>query len=134
MKLAGVWETADYFSKTASEINRTLAISAIAVIWVFKSDSPQGPHVAHEFLWPGICALISLTLDLAQYVWGEAVWRRFGLRIEKRKQQLGSAFVDDFLAPSWMNYPTTAFFWAKILFVALSYCLLLRVLISRVLE
>jgi hypothetical protein len=42
MKVEEYWKTFNEFSGKASEINRQLAFAAIAVIWLFKVDTPAG--------------------------------------------------------------------------------------------
>ena len=54
--------------KRASDVARQLAFAAIAVIWLFKKDTPQGQlSIPHDLIFPGFLVLAALAADFLQY-------------------------------------------------------------------
>jgi hypothetical protein len=65
----------EYYTSKASEIGRSLALGGIAVIWIFKTTSTDGSLTIPSLLIaPLIWLVISLSLDLLQYVIGGLIW------------------------------------------------------------
>jgi len=62
------------FSGKASDATRQLAFAAIAVIWLFKKDTPQGQLSIPYLFVPGILVVAALTADLLQYSVGAGIW------------------------------------------------------------
>jgi hypothetical protein len=63
------------FSGKASDATRQLAFAAIAVIWLFKKDAPQGQlSIPYDLFVPGILVVAALTADLLQYTVGAGIW------------------------------------------------------------
>jgi len=126
----------DYYVFTAktSEIARTLALSAIAIVWIFRKDIPvSGQPIAYIvlpklLLFGAIGAVLTLTLDLCQYAWASAIfgwWCRF-------KERRGIKLDAEISAPPWFNWPTLLFFWSKLASIAVTYFLLARFLLGQV--
>lgn len=118
----------DYSSK-ASEIARTLALSAFAIVWIFRAqpDDPSALIFPRALIEVASCAALALAFDLAHYIVGAAIWGYWVRRQEKR----GSNDETILLAPRWLNWPTLGFFWAKLAIVVVSYSLLLIFLWDR---
>ena len=81
MKLAECRATAREFSGKASEITRTLCYSAIAVIWVFRTQSEAGVALPASLFAPGFFVVLALALDLFHYISGAFVWSGFAAGI-----------------------------------------------------
>jgi hypothetical protein len=119
----------DYYehSGRASDVARTLALSAIAVVWVFKKETEASyaldpPLVASAFL-----AVAALASDILQYTWQAAVWGVW----TRRKELEGAAEDTPLVAPPWFNWPAMMLFAAKLGLVLCCYVVLLRYLASR---
>jgi hypothetical protein len=113
------------FSGKASEIARTLALSGLAVVWIFKVDSKDGPHVPPQLVLPAFLFVLALALDFLQYVVQTAIWGIY----QRYKERKGTKEKSEFLAPAWFNWPATFFlFPGKILVVCGGYVVLLNYL------
>lgn len=65
-------------SGTASEVSRNLGFAGIAVIWIFKADLPEKAYtLAPELYHAGVVIVLSLALDLLQYVFSSLIWGAF---------------------------------------------------------
>lgn len=80
------------YTTQASTVARSLALSAIAVVWLFAGGL-AGKDATPEQLLANVrsataldvalrFALLALLLDLLQYVWAAAAWGRFHREIE----------------------------------------------------
>jgi hypothetical protein len=121
------------FSGKASDIARTLALSAIAVVWIFRKDAPvSGEPFAHILLpklllFGAIGAVLTLSLDLCQYTWAAAIyggWSRF-------KERRGIKLDAQVRVPPWFNWPTLLCFWLKLVSIGVTYYFLARFLVSQ---
>lgn len=54
----------------ASEISRTLCLSGLAVVWIFRTPTVTGSFLAPALLWVSGLLVLALLLDLIQYVVG----------------------------------------------------------------
>ena len=120
MKLKDVRESYYEFSGKTSDLVRTLALSAIAIVWVFRIESDDGPALAAPLLIAGLLAVSALAFDLLQYVVATIIWG--GFHRQKEKAQLGEEA--EFDAPGWINRPSLTFFALKIILVAAAYFVL----------
>ena len=115
-------------SGKASDVARTLALSGIAVIWVFAIGGHDGNYkLPHELLSPGLFIVLSLFFDLAQYVIGASTWGIFARHHEKR----GVDSDAELTAPPWFNWPALACFFLKLACVAAAYIQLIWFLWGR---
>jgi hypothetical protein len=64
-------------TKQASELTRTLAISGIAAIWVFRESVDGGYKFDDASLVAGVSFCLSLLADLLHYVVGATLYRKF---------------------------------------------------------
>lgn len=113
------------FSGKASDIARTLALSGLAIIWIFnKSDGGGGLYLPREFFAPAIWLVLALAFDLLQYVVAAFVWGTFHRVMEKRRRKSDDLIVAD----SRLTWPQNTFFGLKLLAVAIAYVQLLQFL------
>ncbi|MER7568345.1 hypothetical protein ABTZ93_36110 [Streptomyces sp. NPDC097941] len=87
-------------SGTTSSIIRQLALAGIAVVWLLAGGlQKDGVHLTQILLAAGLLIVISLFLDLAQYVWTTAclaVWVWSKERKARKELQPGEdANVDE---------------------------------------
>jgi hypothetical protein len=111
------------FSGKASDVARTLALSGLAVIWIFKQDGENGPSLPGEFLEPALWLVIALACDLLQYIVASAVWGIFHRYHEKR-----SKADKELSAPWFLPWFQNSFFYAKLVAVSMAYYFLLQYL------
>jgi hypothetical protein len=122
MKLVDVRKAYYEFSGTVSKIARTLALSGIAVIWVFKTDSVDRPHLPRELVLTTFLLVAALALDLMHYVTAIVVWGTYH-RVKERQH---TTEATEFEVPRWFNWPTTFFlFPSKVIALAAAYVFLL---------
>lgn len=105
MKLVDARNAYYEFSGKVSDISRALALAGIALIWVFKIDSKDGPHVPHELILPAFVLVLALSADFLHYVVATFAWGMY----HRYKEKKGATEKDQFLAPRWINWPTTLF-------------------------
>lgn len=130
MKVSDYWQCYYDFSDRASSIARTLSLSAIALIWIFKVDTPGGgSKVPPELLPPAVWIVVSMTLDFVQYLYLSAVWRIHARRMEKRH---GSTCETEFEHPHWIPAVGEVLFVAKHITLIVGYGLLIEYLLRRV--
>ncbi len=121
MKLQEYRETFYSFSGKASDISRQLAFAAIAIIWLFKKDTPAGQiTVPPDLVLPGILTVAALTADLLQYSLGSLIWHHHYRSLEKRSVP---ETADTQHSP-WLERPITGLFVIKVILVILAYCLI----------
>jgi hypothetical protein len=83
MKLKDI--RAQYYAQTtkASDVARQLSFAGIAAIWVFKTDSTNGPTVPSVLLPAAIAFALALLSDLFQYASGGLLWMSHNFRAER---------------------------------------------------
>ncbi|MBA4056405.1 MAG: hypothetical protein C0490_16945 [Marivirga sp.] len=124
------WEDEyQYFSGKASEVNRTLALGGIAVIWVFHEDSPlSGPALELQFIWPLAFLTLSLFFDLVHYFAGAEIWYNFFLYHEKNTPVKEH---DNIKAPVWKRKVVSSFFYIKVFWMVAAYISLIVILFNK---
>ena len=114
------------FSAKASDVSRQLAFAAIAVIWLFKTDSPTGQiNIPPDLIWPGILIVAALAADLLQYVAGSLIWGSYARYLE-RKHLRGVERHN-----KWLPLPIWGLYVIKIALVIGAYILILLFLIRK---
>lgn len=108
-----------YFTGKASDVIRQLGLAAIALVWLFKVDVAGRPQLPNLLFVAAYWAVVSLALDLLQYLYGAAAWGIFhGI-----KERAG---ISEFEAPRPINWLTIVFFWGKAISMIMSYAYILR--------
>jgi hypothetical protein len=114
------------FSAKASDITRQLAFAAIAVIWLFKTDTTTGQiTIPPDLIWPGILIVAALAADLLQYVAASLIWGGYAYYLE-RKDIPGVERHSN-----WLPLPMWALFVIKIVLVICAYFLILLFLLRK---
>ncbi|MCF8260470.1 MAG: hypothetical protein K9J12_06825 [Melioribacteraceae bacterium] len=121
MRLKDVRENYNYYSQKTSDIIRQLNFAGIAIIWIFKTVGISNQSIPSELVLPAIFIIISLGLDLLQYISGSLVWGIYNRLKEFKKVKED----ENFLAPRYFNWGTIFFFWSKILMLIVAYYFLL---------
>jgi hypothetical protein len=116
-------------SGKASDVARSLAFAAVAIVWIFKVGEGPAAKPSLEFLPPLLLSVITLAFDLLQYVSLALAWGAYSRLKEWKVTDPRSD--PDIAAPSWLNWAGVAFFWAKLICVVSTYVLLARILWTR---
>lgn len=125
MNLSDARETYYFYSGKLSDINRNICFAGIAVVWIFVTKvSTSEIKLEKEFLVPLILFVISLALDLLQYLTSTITWSMFHRIKEKSDIQEDS----DFKAPRWFNWPPLIMFYLKVFATISGYAVLLKII------
>ena len=76
--------TKDNYTRQTSDLNRNLAFAGIAVIWIFVSMKSECLYIPLYLLIALLLFVLTLTLDLLQYVFLSISWVLFFRYVEKR--------------------------------------------------
>lgn len=110
-----------YYSATSkvSDNIRSLALSAVAIVWVFKINTLDGSliKIPHELYWALLFAFCALAVDLVQYVYTSLVLGIFCYR----KEKIGTKDDDVITINEKMNWPTIIIFYLKVFVIIFSY-------------
>jgi len=122
MRLADCLEAYQYNSGQVSSNVRQLGFAALASVWLFKSTS-KGETVTLPLLlwWVGGLSVAALFFDFVQYLWNATAWGQY----HRRQELKGIAVNEEFLAPTWINWPGNGLFVLKVCCLFLCYFLLL---------
>ncbi len=122
-----------YYTHTgnASSVARQIAFAGIAVIWLFNTPAGDKPiNLPSELVFVALLLVISMSLDLLQYVSASLVWGLFSRNQEiKNKHKLKS---DPYCpANPLLNWPSLICFWLKIVFLIASYIYLGKFMLTK---
>jgi hypothetical protein len=122
----------DEVTKQLGDIVRQLAFAGIAVVWIIKSEPVKsGIEFEPALYWPLFWLVVTLTLDLAYYLWASVVWDNISMIWSARKSPKSAA--DDM--PGWFNHlniPTRVLLYAKTASVVFAYFVLIGYVWDRV--
>ncbi len=114
-----------HFGATAkvSENTRTLALSAVAIVWLYKITNQDGSFsLPEELITPLLYVFGALAADFAQYLYSSIAWHII-FRLEERKLSKGMINEDTELdgVEPWTNYVPYALFYGKTVLVGIAY-------------
>lgn len=135
MKLSEYRKDADYYSSSASSINRSLSFSGIAIIWIFTQSTNNQIGIDKLLLFSLSLLALSLLFDLFQYCFGFYMWDSFHRKQElKAHIERGKIIEDeiDVLGPSSTKNIINFFFWTKIICNIIAYTLIIFFLFNKV--
>lgn len=115
-----------------SENTRTLAVSAIAVIWLFKVKSAGAYQIPHELQLPLILVVCALSLDFLQQLYRSIAWHIFFRRKERDLTQGKITEESEIYADSSINWISYTFFYLKTITIVAAYYLLLQYLLKTI--
>lgn len=121
----------EYYTGKASEINRSLALGGIAVIWIFRSTLSGEPAIPPVLLVPLIWLVVALGLDLLQYVVGGLIWLIYYRYKESQIDRNVIPAKSDIKAPRILPFIIHVFYWAKLASTGIAYFFLFAFLISK---
>lgn len=104
-----------------SENTRTLALAAIALVWLFKKEVEGVYSVPESLLFPVILIFAALALDFFQYVYRSIIWHIEFVKQEKKVFAKEITEEDEIYAGGCINLIGYFFFYGKILFLLAAY-------------
>ena len=120
MKLKEALDSYYEYSRKASDIIRYLGLAGLGIIWIFRVQTATGISLSKELTLPTILLILSLVLDLLQYIAGTIIWGVF----HRLKEKKGVKENEEIEAPRQLNWPTIIFFWAKFFSIIIAYYLI----------
>jgi len=108
-----------------SENTRTLALSAIAIVWLFKQQTSGTYEVPESLLISLVLVVAAMSLDFLQHVYRSIAWH-IVFRIQEEKLANGQITEkSELYVSSWINFIGYLFFYAKIFCLVFAYLKLL---------
>ncbi len=126
MNLEKFRETYYEFSGILSNNTRKLAFAGIAIVWIFKQEKDDFYVIPNALQIAMLTFVISLSLDLLQYIWQTIIWGCFHTYKETKLKHDEKA---DFLAPCIFKKVADFIFWLKVIAIVPGYFILLRFLL-----
>lgn len=127
-----MWAKKNAYTRTASEISRTLSLAGFAVIWIFRDPGPgNGFTLAAALLWAAAILVLALVLDLTQYSAGAWLTGRVAQRIESEINAKGLGRTHMFQYPSEHPRLMNALWTAKVICVVIAWALLVMFVFLR---
>lgn len=80
-----MWAKRNTYTSQASGISRTLCLSGLAVIWIFRTPTLNGSTLAPWLIWSAALIVVALLVDLMQYVVGAARTGQVARKLELEK-------------------------------------------------
>lgn len=129
-KLSEFKEDYYFFTGKLSDINRQIAFAGIALIWVFKKGDNSGFQIDSELILPAILIVSALAFDIFQYIYQSVTWSIF-YTYHNRKNKSEDKKIK---SPEYLNYPSWAFFFIKVILVLIAYWKIFGYLLNKFLE
>lgn len=108
---------------------RTLAISAIGIIWIFKSQDIHGAYqIPKELYYPILLVFCAMVLDFIQYIYGSIAWGIFF----RKKESDGIKECEELYAPPSINWPSYILFYSKVVIISFAYFFIIEFLMKTV--
>jgi hypothetical protein len=115
-----------------SENTRTLALSAIAIVWLFKHDNDGTYEIPEKLLIPLMLVIMAMTLDFCQYVYRSIAWHIIFRMQEKRLAKKQITETSELYVNSWVNFLAYCFFYTKVVCLGFAYLCLIKYFICAV--
>lgn len=127
----------DLFSSTLSDIVRKSAFVGLGLVLLlggvakdnFGTDKVVG--LPDRLVFAASVLIIALILDMAQYAYASLAYGIWA-RLEERRLRKHSRAEPRDGFPSWINIPTSVFFWIKVACTSVAYAILLSHLATQV--
>lgn len=118
MTLKELREIYEGSSSKASEINRQLIFTGIAIVWIFREFTNNGHIIPEEFKSIILLFCISLCFDITQYLIRGIMWHVWYYFKRNPKEKEEDILVEE---PEWINSIPDSFWYAKFIPTILAY-------------
>ena len=129
MKLSEIRTAYEELSGKLSDINRQLCFAGFGVIWIFNKSVEKGLLIPDELYLPSFFLILSLSIDLMQYVISTTSWYVYYLMKRRRGSNDSEVEVNE---PERINTFPWALFFMKIISLCIGYFLIAEFLISKI--
>lgn len=128
MKLEEYKKDSYEFSKSTSDLVRQFAFAGIAIIWIFKYQKSVDHLIPVELFKPLLFLIITLGLDLLQYLIPSIIWAAFYKHYEKQ----GKSNDYELKANKWLSSPGWLFYFSKIIMLIISYFFITKFILQKI--
>jgi hypothetical protein len=128
MKLEEYKKDSYEFTKSASDLVRQFAFAGIGIIWIFKYEKPIDHLIPVELFKPLLFLIITLALDLLQYLLPSIIWTIFYKYHEKK----GRNNDYELKANKWYSRPGWLFYYGKIITLSVAYILITNFILNKI--
>jgi hypothetical protein len=125
--LNDLWDKKNKYTRGATELSRTLCLSGLAVVWIFRVPSTNGSAIPTPLMWCAGLIVTALGLDLLQYVLGA----RGVEKVARSLEAAGKKGPDDVSYPDDHPGLTNRIWKLKIWVVLIAWAILLIYVVSR---
>lgn len=115
-----------------SENTRTLSLSAIGIVWLFKKEVSGSYQVPIELLKPLLLVVIAMALDFLQYVYRSIIWHYIFRKEEGRLNKNEITEETELYANSSVNTAAYIFFYVKVVALVAAYYFLLTYFVRSI--
>ena len=119
------------YTERASEISRTLCLSGLAVVWIFRTPTQIGSTLAPSLILVAGLIVVALLVDLLQYVVGAERTRRVARANEEQLAATHQSPSTLVVYPESHPKPMNRLWWAKISLVLIAWAILLVFVLSK---
>jgi hypothetical protein len=129
MKLFEIRKDIDIYTGKVSELCRTLSFAGLGIIWIFNHGSSGNISVPKELYYPALMFIISLSIDIFQYISEAIIWYLFYLwkRVSQKLKE-----EEEANEPEWISYFLYLIFFTKFVFLVLGYISIYTYLITKI--
>ena len=118
MKNHELWESYKDYTKTLTEVARKLGFAAAALCWLFKGNDNTFPsHILTALAF----VVLYFTCDMLQFFLGAVFIRTWTRREEKKRWKEDETIEGDYDKPAWLDSPSYAMWWIKVLCLLTSF-------------
>lgn len=130
MKIKDYIDAHNEFTQIASNVNRQLMFSGIAVIWLFKyTDDSSKFNLPSILLIPLLLLVFGLILDLFQYIAASIIWYFFYRELEKDSNINETTEIES--SPNYVKF-LNIFFYGKFVCIIIAYFLIIFYLFTTI--
>lgn len=130
-----MWARKDAFTKSASDISRTLCLSGLAVVWIFRISAGTGRSaLPPALMWIAGLFMLALLFDLLQYVSGANRIDDFAQAKQRETEEKQYPKDKDFDYPDEMPGLMNRLWKVKISVTLLTWVVLLIYVVGRALD
>lgn len=129
IKLSETRKAYEDASGKLSDINRQLCFAGFAIIWLYNMSDGE-IKIPRELYFPGVLLIVSLVIDVLQYVYTTVSWH---LYYERHTSSDKKEEEENISEPKYINTPAWILFWLKIVGMLWGYILIGKFLILKLL-
>lgn len=129
--VADMYAKKNKYTERSSEIARTLCLSGLAVVWIFRTPTLTGSSLAPSLTWVAGIIVVALLVDLLQYVVGAEVTRRVARTRELELYAAHQPSNTQVQYPASHPKPMNVLWWTKIVLVTAAWAILLVFVLGK---